>query len=340
MEENSVVKSGTSGIENVRAIQEVQGAIIIARKFPRDEFEAYEKLMSACENPKLAELSDYAYPRGGTLVEGPSVHLARVAARCWKNLQYGIRELSQSDGESEMEAYAWDLEANVKESRVFTVKHERKAKGVIKQLDDPRDIYEMNANLGARRVRACILDLIPGDLIEAARTKCKETLEKGDGKSLKDRIKGMMDKFRDVGVSKEMIESRVGHKVDAIVMQEIVSLGKIFNSIKDGMSKREDWFGVPKAVVSEDSEKLTEKIKQPAAPTQPKTQPQPKQAAPTPPPEKSGDLIADAARKFDNTLDDDEIKKISEWHIAKGSDKSNLITDFEGVFNAFIAENS
>lgn len=261
--ENSIIKSEGAAlpIEQQRAVQEVQGAILIARRFPRDEFEAYERLMKACENPKLAEMAEYVFPRGGTKVEGPTVHIARTAARCWTNIQYGIRELSQADGESEMEAYAWDLESNVKESRIFTVKHERKARGVINKLDDPRDIYEMNSNMGARRVRACLLDLIPGDLIEAALAKCKETLEKGDGKSLKDRIKSMLDKFREIGVLQQMIETRLNHKLEATSLQELVELGKIYNSINDGMSKREDWFTVPKAVSTEASDILTDKIK-------------------------------------------------------------------------------
>ncbi|PWW19485.1 hypothetical protein DFO73_12055 [Cytobacillus oceanisediminis] len=63
-------------------------------------------------------------------------------------------------------AYAWDLETNVRQEKVFTVKHSRKAKGSITKLDDPRDIYELVANNGARRLRSYILGIIPGDIVE------------------------------------------------------------------------------------------------------------------------------------------------------------------------------
>ncbi|BBP90994.1 hypothetical protein BsIDN1_46120 [Bacillus safensis] len=42
-------------------------------------------------------------------------------------------------------AYAWDLETNTRQTKIFTVKHERKAKGAITKLNDPRDIYELVA---------------------------------------------------------------------------------------------------------------------------------------------------------------------------------------------------
>src|ERR1700747_3455088 len=69
---------------------EIQSAIIIARRFPRNEDQAFEKLMRACRRLSFAEDAAYAFPRGDQKVEGPSVNLAREAARVWGNIRHGL----------------------------------------------------------------------------------------------------------------------------------------------------------------------------------------------------------------------------------------------------------
>ena len=241
-------KDVTTEMAMARQAQEVQAAMVIAKRFPRDEIESYNRIMKACERASLAESAEYSYPRGGEKVTGPTIRLAEVLARCWGNIDYGIVELEQRPGESTMMAYAWDLETNTRQTRIFTQKHERKAKGKINKLDDPRDIYELTANNGARRVRACILGTIPGDVVDAAVAKCRQTLEKGEkgGKPLEDRIREMVTAFGDLGVTKEMLEKRGGAAADNFTLKDIRVLGTIYNALKDNMAAREDYFEVPK----------------------------------------------------------------------------------------------
>jgi len=266
-------EGAVANVEQHRAVQEVQAAMIVAKKFPRDQHAAYGRIMAACERPKLAEVAAYAYPRGGSMVTGPSIRLAEVLSQNWGNMDFGIRELSQSGGESEVQAFAWDMETNVKQSKTFKVPHKMKARGSFKKLTDPRDIYEYVANMGARRLRACILGVIPGDVVEAAVAKCEETMSKGgDGKPLEDRIRDMLERFKEIEVSQELIEKRLQHKTTAIVMSQLVELGKIYNSIKDGMSKRSDWFDVPSAKQDADATDLTEAIKKAGPVQQEKTE--------------------------------------------------------------------
>jgi len=241
-EENNVIAQAMSS----RYVQEVQGMIIMAKKFPRDQFAAYNRIMEACKRKSLAEVAQYEFPRGGEKVTGPSIRLAEVLAQNWGNISTGIIELEQNYGESKVMAFAWDLETNYREERIFTVKHERKAKGVIKKLDDPRDIYELVANLGARRKRSCILAVIPKDIVEAAEAQCEETLKKNNaGKPLVDRIRDMFAKFQaDFGVTKDMIEEYIGCRAEAFTERDILKLGRVYNSLRDGMAKREDFFNI------------------------------------------------------------------------------------------------
>lgn len=219
--------------------------LFAAKQFPRDVNVAYANIMKACSRKILAETAMYEYPKGGQKVTGPSIRLAEVLAQNWGNIDFGVIELEQKNGESSMMAYAWDLETNTRQTKVFTVKHERKANSQIKKLDDPRDIYEMTANQGARRVRACILGVIPGDIVEAAIKQCELTLTSGHKEPLSDRVRQALVLFeKDHGVSKEMIEKFVGCKVEAFSEQDLLKIGRVYNSLKDGMSKREDYFDV------------------------------------------------------------------------------------------------
>lgn len=228
---------------STRQAQEVQAAMVIAKKFPRDQVRAFDRIMAACSRPSLAEEAQYAYPRGGETVTGPSIRLAECLAQNWGNLDFGIIELEQKAGESIVMAYAWDLETNTRQTKVFTVPHERHKKGgQVTKLTDPRDIYEMTANQGARRLRACILGVIPGDLVEAAVSECDKTLRKQNKEPLIDRVRKMVPAFGELGVTATMIEKRLRKKLEAITEPEFIQLKKIYVSIRDGMGKRDDYF--------------------------------------------------------------------------------------------------
>lgn len=228
-------------VASSRAEHEVQAAFVIAQKFPRSEQQCYTEIINACKRPFLAEQAMYAYPRGGTLVTGPSIRLAEAMAQSWKHLDFGIEEVSQSNGVSVAKAFCIDLQKNTRSTKTFHVKHERHSKKGITKLTDPREIYELVANQGARRLRACILAILPGDVVEAAVDQCKRTLESSDV-PIADQIRKMVLAFDELGVKVEHLEKRLGHKLDATIPAEIVTLKGVYKSIKDGMSNREDFF--------------------------------------------------------------------------------------------------
>ncbi|PEK91436.1 hypothetical protein [Bacillus mycoides] len=230
-----------------RQAQEVQMAMYVAKNFPRDTYDAFQRIMKECERKLVAENAVYQYPKGGQKVQGPSIRLAEVIARNWGNIDYGIIELDQKDGESSMMAYAWDLETNTRQTKIFTVKHERKAKGKTNKLTDSRDVYELTANMGTRRMRACILGIIPGDIVDAAVQKCNDTLVNGQKEPLEDRLRKALDAFKkEFGVTKEMIEDSLQLNVDAFTEHDFVKLGRIYTSIREGVGKKEDFFDTKK----------------------------------------------------------------------------------------------
>ncbi|WFQ80232.1 hypothetical protein PXH59_03430 [Xenorhabdus sp. SF857] len=227
------------------ALQEVQAAMVIAKKFPRDPIMAMDRILQACTRPTLAESALYSYSRGGAEVTGPSIRLAEAVAQNWGNIQFGIRELEQKNGESTVEAFAWDIETNTRQVKTFTVPHVRFTRNGKKKLEDPRDIYELVANQGSRRLRACILGVIPGDVVEAAVNQCDVTL-RSNADTSPEAIKKMVEVFKaEFGVTSEQIQKRIQCRVEAMRPAQMVQMKKIYASLRDGMSSVDDWFEKP-----------------------------------------------------------------------------------------------
>ena len=94
----AVPKTSQTEMMISRQAQEVQGAIVMAKKFPRDEYDAMERIKRTCQRATLAEQAIYSYPRGGQTVMGPSIRLAEALAQNWGNIDYGVIELEQKNG--------------------------------------------------------------------------------------------------------------------------------------------------------------------------------------------------------------------------------------------------
>lgn len=229
-----------------RELQEVQGQIIMAKKFPRDAVRALEKIKNACGRAGLAEIALYQYTRGGSDVSGPSIRLAETIAQIWGNISYGIREIERKEGESRFESYAWDLETNVRVCRSFAVSHKKYSNKGTRELIDPRDIYEEIANNGARRLRACILSVIPSYIVEDAKKEIEKT-QKATCDTSPESIKKLVESFEEIGVPKESLQKFIGRNVEAIEPAQIMRLRRIYLSIRDGLGVVADWFDVKMA---------------------------------------------------------------------------------------------
>ena len=225
----------------VRELATVQAQMVIAKSYPRDMVSIYDKVDNICASKNLAEASTYAYARGGSSISGPTIRLAEALAKAFGNIKYGFEETDTNDDETKVRAYAFDMETNTLAERTFSVPHVRYSGGSKKRLDDPRDIYEMIANNAQRRVRACILEIIPGDVVDRAIEACLKTRTMNIDKS-PEKMKAMLDAFKAYGVGKADIEAYIQRKFEAIEDSQWLRLKDIYRSLRDGMAKKEDFF--------------------------------------------------------------------------------------------------
>lgn len=231
-----------------RATQEIQAALVIAQRVGRDDVKVEARVLTACKRPELAEVAEYEYSRGGTKITGPTIDLIRAIANRVGNIRYGWTEVDRRTGPdgvglSSVRCFAWDLYTNSQSERTFVVKHWRDTNAGGYKLEEERDIYETMANQASRRVRACLEEVIDADLVNKAVDACRLTLKQGSkGVPLKDRAAKMLVAFAEFGVTQDMIERRLGNKLDAVSENQIASLTRVFKSLRDGIGKREDYF--------------------------------------------------------------------------------------------------
>lgn len=230
-----------TAVEQARAVAEVQAAVIVAQNCPRDIVRARGEMQEACGRMSLAQRAFYRVPNRG---EGPTVHLARELARIFGNIQYGVHELRRDDaaGESEVQAFAWDVQTNTRSTRTFVVPHARMKGGKRQPLVDLGDIYLSNQNVGARAVRECIFTVLPTDFTEDAQAVCRSTLEHGEGEPLSDRVAKMVKAFDGIGVKVPQLEAKLERKRGQWTAGDVASMLITFKSIQSGDSSRDDEF--------------------------------------------------------------------------------------------------
>jgi hypothetical protein len=236
---NESVNLGSVMIEQERAVAEAQGKMILAKRFPRSMANARAEFMDACADAEFAKAAFYKVQNRGT---GPSIRFAEEIARCYGNMDYGHRELSRSEGKSEVEVYAWDMERNNFSRRQITVEHILDTSEGPRKLKNQADIDNRIANIASKQIRGRILALMPKALVQAGIEKAKQTLAGGSEKPISERINGMVEAFKRYGVSVVHIEGYLGHKIDLTTVDELADLIGTFNAIKEGAPASE-YFG-------------------------------------------------------------------------------------------------
>lgn len=282
-----------TAIEQSRAVAEVQGAIIVAQRVPRDVPTAVGQMHQACAQPGLADRAFFRYNRAGSQITGATVHLARELARCWGNVQYGIGELDRDDeaGQSQMLAWAWDVQTNTRASTAFIVPHARDTRDGVKRLVDMRDVYENNANAGARRLREQIFAILPVWFVDEAKNLCAATLANpGDGKTREQRVAEAIRRWSEKGITREQLEDKLGRAAPQWTDPDLAQLRVIWSSAARGETTLAEEFPAPRVTAAE----ISGQVEPPAEPPPKKNRRSARAEEPEPLPEADGDWPATA----------------------------------------------
>lgn len=255
MSDNFIERQESSAmvaVQETKEVAEIKAKMFLARQFPRNENYCLERILRECERPNLAEIAQYEYPKGDTVVKGASIRLIEVISRHWGNLLSGITEMERNGNRSTVKTYAWDLETNYADEKIFEMEFVRNTKRGSYPITDEREKYEFMANYAARRKRACIQAVIPGYVIDEAVAACEKTLEAamkkgrdGKEKTIEEIRSDMLTAFTALAdwVTPDMLGTVVGKDFDKISTKDAVKLRNLYNAIKDGFVKAEAAFG-------------------------------------------------------------------------------------------------
>ena len=246
-EETGEITKSTSEAE---AVSRVQSSIVIAKRFPRDENQAFQSLMLACERPSFADTVVYAFPRGGRTIPGPSVSIAREAARVWGNIHYGLKVITDNEEIRTIRGWAWDVESNayVEAEDTFKKVVQRRQYdqggahvGTADEVASERDLRELTNRRGAILVRNSLLQLIPKDLIEDAIRAAKKTLSSRATENPAEYRKKLITAFGSISISVADIEAFLDDKIDRVSGEKLTELRGIYKAITEGGQKWTDF---------------------------------------------------------------------------------------------------
>jgi hypothetical protein len=155
---------------------QVQAALVIAQRFPRDEDAARQALIRTCRRVAFAERAQYNFPRGGGRISGPTVNLLREAARCWGHVRVGMDVVADDNENRTVRGWAWDMQTNTFQARTATFRKLQQRKvdvgGGQKATQwiepDERDLRELTNRHGALCERNAMKAVLPADLIDTA----------------------------------------------------------------------------------------------------------------------------------------------------------------------------
>lgn len=299
------------------ATQEIQGAIVMAKKFPRNEEQAFARLMQSCERYTFADRAEYEFPRGGSTVRGPSVYLMREAARIWGNIRHGFAILTEDEDRVTGRGFAWDIESNAAAAQDFLVRKliQRKSKGVTEWVrPDERDLRELVNNIGARAVRNCIRQILPDDLVEDATAKARSTIEAGVRENPDAAKKALIEGFRKLGVMPAMLDEYLGHPLAQTSPEELARLRGVWKAIRDGQATWLDYApgdgnGLASGKAAAGTDKKTDELKEKLKNAKGSPPPEPWQ--PTPAWDKLAEQLTDLCAALDRPHDVGEHIKLA-----------------------------
>ncbi len=213
--------------------------IDVARKYPRSLDHFRKKAIAlATFSQETAAQCFYALKRGNTVIEGPSVRLAEICVTSYGNIRCQASVIEIGDEFLIARGVAIDLESNsaasVDVQRRITDKHGRKYSA---------DMIGVTANAAcAIAYRNAAFKIVPAVMVTPIYEEARKTAA-GDSKSLTTRIDGLFKTFAMMGVSEEMVISKLALPGrDDINAKDLTLMLGVYNAIKDGDTTVDEQF--------------------------------------------------------------------------------------------------
>jgi|GEM_PF-781954 len=246
--DGEVIETGALTVEQNSSLAigltraEIDQQIATAHAYPRSISRTTQNILSLVTiDEQSAEECNYALPRGGKPITGPSIRLAEIIAGQWGNCRIGARVVHTDRAEKYVEAEGvfHDLETNAATTaRVRRRISDRSGK----LLSEDMIIVTGNAACSIAK-RNAILAAVPKAVWRKAYDAALETI-KGNVKTLTERRDKALKAFAAFGVKPEQLfaSMEIGG-LDDITLDHIALLTGMHAALKSGEETVESMFG-------------------------------------------------------------------------------------------------
>ncbi len=234
----------------VRAEVQARTALALAR--PRDWLDVRDRLLREARRPGFAAVAEYAIPRAGTTIRGPSIRMAEAAMRALGNIVVDVQVLREDEDARLIQVSVADLETNtvLRQAAVMRKVVERRrvtgAETIVgtRTGSDGQTLYLIRPGDGdllmsqqalvSRLMRTLVLRLVPGDILDETLAECAKTRSAADAQDPDAARKRLADAFASLGVRPSELAAYLGHPLDTCTPAELEDLRRIWTALRDG----------------------------------------------------------------------------------------------------------
>lgn len=233
---------------------QIQCAYMMALQCPRSYFAAEQAVVKACENPLFAEKVEYKLPRGGTTISGPTIRLAELIRREWRNIFTTERVMHDDERQMIVQVTAMDLETNSIETAEVVIpktverRYVKDGQEIISERENSlgKKVYTVRATdsevdmmrkaMISKALRNAIFRLVPAELVQIALATARQTIQNADAKDPKEAMRRLIFCFEEQGVSIDKIEKEIGHTLEKANTADVKKLRGLYKQMLNGAS--------------------------------------------------------------------------------------------------------
>ncbi len=259
----SPAQTGGNSLVEMVTKADIDTQISTAKQYPRSITQFSKDIQAMCTlNQEVAQSCNYGVPRGGKVIQGPSVRFAELVLSAWGNSRAGARVVHEDTRFVTAQGVCHDLQRNT----VITMEVRRRITDKNgKTYND--DMIGTTGNAAASiALRNAILRIVPKSFWESSYLASKEVAI-GKGQPMTNRRANAVAILQKYGVTPEMILAKFEIKgVDDLTIEHLELLFACVTSMKEGSETVESLFSPPKSAdEAKGNNAVKEKLKKESA---------------------------------------------------------------------------
>lgn len=243
----------------LREKAQIDTQVATARAFPRSVQQSLEEaVFTATMDYETSESCNYTLPRGGKLIQGPSVRMAEILLQAWGNMRAETKVVEETSKHVVSESIVWDLQKN----NAVKIEVKRSIMSKVGRMND--DMITVTGNAAnSIAFRNAIFKVIPRAITDKVYSAVMVKLigEEGD---FQKKLKSVLDAFKKKYEKNqtEVLGLLGKNQLKDVTPKDVVLLIGLGTALKDGALSIESLFKQP--VKSADEKKADLKAKQDA----------------------------------------------------------------------------